>query len=99
VRLNDPTVVAREYASEERFLARRVVFRDYVERPNAEGLAFAAVREAAPASVLEVGSGLGDFAARVGDVQRLPFGDGEFDCAVANWVLHHVPDLDGALAS
>jgi SAM-dependent methyltransferase len=32
--------------------------------------------------------------ARVGDVQGLPFGDGEFDCAVANWMLYHVPDLD-----
>jgi SAM-dependent methyltransferase len=36
--------------------------------------------------------------ARVGDVQDLPFGDGEFDVAVANWMLYHVPDLDGGLA-
>jgi SAM-dependent methyltransferase len=36
--------------------------------------------------------------ARVGDVQDLPFDDGEFDCAVANWMLYHVPDLDRALA-
>jgi SAM-dependent methyltransferase len=36
--------------------------------------------------------------ARVGDVQALPFGDGEFDCAVAAWMLYHVPDLDRALA-
>ncbi|MFN2467292.1 MAG: class I SAM-dependent methyltransferase [Gaiellaceae bacterium] len=36
--------------------------------------------------------------ARVADVQDLPFGDGEFDCAVANWMLYHVPDLDRALA-
>jgi SAM-dependent methyltransferase len=35
--------------------------------------------------------------ALVGDVQQLPFGDGEFDCAVAAWMLYHVPDLDGAL--
>jgi SAM-dependent methyltransferase len=128
VKFNDPAVVAREYASEERFLARRVVFRDYVEGPNAEELAFAAVREATPVKVLEVGAGPGDFAARlqdelgahvvaldvsprmvelarsrgvaarVGDVQALPFGDGELDCGVANWVLHHVPDLDAALA-
>jgi SAM-dependent methyltransferase len=34
----------------------------------------------------------------VGDVQALPFGDGEFDVAVANWMLYHVPDLDRALA-
>jgi SAM-dependent methyltransferase len=36
--------------------------------------------------------------ARVGDVQDLPFGDGEFDCAVAAWMLYHVPDLDRALS-
>lgn len=36
--------------------------------------------------------------ARVGDVQELPFGAGEFDCAVANWVLYHAPDLDRAVA-
>jgi SAM-dependent methyltransferase len=35
--------------------------------------------------------------ARVADVQDLPFADGEFDCAVANWMLYHVPDLDRAL--
>jgi SAM-dependent methyltransferase len=32
--------------------------------------------------------------ARVGDVQQLPFAEGEFDCAVAAWMLFHVPDLD-----
>jgi ubiquinone/menaquinone biosynthesis C-methylase UbiE len=36
--------------------------------------------------------------ARVGDVQELPFGDGSFDCAVAAWMLYHVPDLDRGLA-
>jgi SAM-dependent methyltransferase len=36
--------------------------------------------------------------ARVGDVQALPFGNGEFDAAVAAWMLYHAPDLDGALA-
>lgn len=36
--------------------------------------------------------------ARVGDVQELLFGDGSFDCAVANWMLYHVPDLDRALS-
>jgi SAM-dependent methyltransferase len=33
----------------------------------------------------------------VGDVQDLPFRDGIFDCAVAAWMLYHVPDLDLAL--
>lgn len=37
-------------------------------------------------------------AARVGDVQDLPFADGEFDVVVAAWMLYHVPDLDRALA-
>jgi SAM-dependent methyltransferase len=36
--------------------------------------------------------------ARLGDVQALPFADGEFDCAVAAWMLYHVPDLDRALS-
>ena len=36
--------------------------------------------------------------ARVGDVQELAFTDGEFDCAVAAWMLYHVPDVDRAVA-
>lgn len=36
--------------------------------------------------------------ARVGDVQELPFADGEFDAALAAWMLYHVPDLDRGLA-
>ena len=36
--------------------------------------------------------------ARVADVQDLPFEDGEFDCAVAAWMLYHVPDLDRGLS-
>lgn len=35
--------------------------------------------------------------ARVADVQALPFDDGEFDCAAANWMLYHVPDLERGL--
>jgi SAM-dependent methyltransferase len=31
--------------------------------------------------------------ARCGDVQALRFAAGEFDCAIANWMLYHVPDL------
>ena len=34
----------------------------------------------------------------VGDVQELPFPDGSFDCAVAAWMLFHVPDLERGLA-
>ena len=36
--------------------------------------------------------------ARVGDVQELPFEDETFDCAVAAWMLYHVPDLDRGLS-
>jgi SAM-dependent methyltransferase len=36
--------------------------------------------------------------ASVADVQDLPFADGEFDCAVAGWMLYHVPDVDRALS-
>jgi SAM-dependent methyltransferase len=36
--------------------------------------------------------------ARVGDVQDLPFPNDSFDCAVAAWMLFHVPDLDRGLA-
>jgi SAM-dependent methyltransferase len=34
----------------------------------------------------------------VGDVQALPFADGDFDGAVAAWMLYHVPDVDRAVA-
>jgi SAM-dependent methyltransferase len=33
----------------------------------------------------------------VGDVQALPFASRDFDAVVAHFVLHFVPDLDGAL--
>jgi SAM-dependent methyltransferase len=36
--------------------------------------------------------------ALVGDVQHLPFADGEFDVVVAAWVLFHPADLNRALA-
>lgn len=36
--------------------------------------------------------------ARCGDVQALPFVDASFDCALAAWMLYHVPDLDRGLA-
>lgn len=36
--------------------------------------------------------------ARVADVTQLPFGDGEFDCVFAGWVLYHVQDRDRAIA-
>ena len=33
----------------------------------------------------------------VGDVEDLPFAAGQFDCALAAWMLYHVPDLDRGL--
>ena len=36
--------------------------------------------------------------ARLGDVQELPFEDRSFDCAVAAWMLYHVPDVDRGLS-
>jgi len=36
--------------------------------------------------------------ARLGDAMELPFENGWFDCAVAAWMLYHVPDVDLALA-
>jgi len=36
--------------------------------------------------------------AAVGDVQELPFSEGEFDVALAAWMLHHVSDVDRALS-
>jgi SAM-dependent methyltransferase len=35
--------------------------------------------------------------AETGDVQSLPFPDGSFDCAVAAWMLYHVPDVELAV--
>jgi SAM-dependent methyltransferase len=35
--------------------------------------------------------------ARVADVQDLPFEAGTFDCALAAWMLYHVPDVERAL--
>jgi SAM-dependent methyltransferase len=36
--------------------------------------------------------------ARVADVRALPFRDGEFDCALAAWMLYHVREVDRASA-
>jgi SAM-dependent methyltransferase len=127
VTLNDPRVVAVEYASERGLQARRAAYR-FSTGPDAPQMAFDAVAEVAPRRVLEVGCGPGELAARirdelradvvavdisprmvelarrrgvdarVGDVQELPLATGAFDCAVAAWMLYHVPDPDRALA-
>jgi ubiquinone/menaquinone biosynthesis C-methylase UbiE len=116
-------LVAEQYASEANLRARQSIYARQ-EGPDARAAAVAAVAEAAPRRVLEVGGGQGEIAewivretgaelvfldlsprmvelarargldAQVGDVQELPFADGEFDCAVAAWMLYHVADLD-----
>ena len=50
-RLDDANLVAEEYASEERFLARCGALVDDVEGPNAEDLALETIAEAAPRSL------------------------------------------------
>lgn len=126
MRPEDQSLVASQYSTEDALEARRSVYSD-VEGPDAREVAFAAIAEAAPRRVLEVGGGPGELSerivrelgaeavmvdssprmvelarargvdARVGDVQALPFGDAEFDCAVAAWMLYHVPDLNRGL--
>jgi SAM-dependent methyltransferase len=64
-RSNDPAVVAREYTSEDRFLARRLAAQAEPTGPLVEDAAIAAVRTAAPERVLEVGCGTGDFTEQV----------------------------------
>ena len=127
MRLDDPAVVASQYATEAPLEARRSIYAS-AEGPDPREVAFAAVAEAAPERVLEVGGGPGELSeritrelaaevvmvdvsprmvelaqargvdARVGDVQELPFADGEFDVAHAAWMLYHVPDLGRALS-
>jgi SAM-dependent methyltransferase len=126
-RLDEPELVRLEYATDAGLAGRLAAYR-FAEGPDARETAIAAVVEAHPRRVLEVGCGQGEMAERitrelgceltavdqsehmvgltrardidavVGDVQKLPFGDGEFDVALAAWMLYHVPDVDRALS-
>lgn len=65
MRLNDPDLVRRQYASEDGLAVRRDSQLRFREGPDAFDAAFAAVAEAEPRRVLEVGCGMGNFAERV----------------------------------
>ena len=61
----DPTLIASQYATEAPLEARRSIY-EAVEGPDARERAFAAIAEAAPRRVLEVGGGPGELSERVG---------------------------------
>ena len=128
--LDNPMLVRREFASEERLETRNALCRRLHRRRRrartrsvdavARGVAAARRSRSAAAggagasgSTRELGRGVVavDLSPRmvelarergvdasVGDVQALPFEDGEFDVVVAAWMLYHVLDLDAALA-
>jgi SAM-dependent methyltransferase len=65
MRLNDPELVRRQYASEGGLAVRRDFQLRFREGPDAFDTAFEAVAEAQPRRVLEVGCGMGNFAERL----------------------------------
>jgi SAM-dependent methyltransferase len=65
MRLNDPELVRRQYASEDGLAVRRDFQRRFREGPDAFDKAFEAVVAAQPRRVLEVGCGMGNFAERL----------------------------------
>ena len=46
---------------------------------------------------LDMVDGSGSSGALQADAERLPFGDGAFDLVYSNGVLHHTPDMEGAV--
>lgn len=62
--LSDPNLVRTEYANEKGLLGRKAAY-DHAEGPNAPEIAFEAVAEANPKSVLDVGCGPGELAGRI----------------------------------
>ena len=63
--LNDPALVASEYADEARLTARRRVWREFLEGPNSDDWTFDAITERRARRALEIGCGWGEMAARV----------------------------------
>lgn len=64
-RLDNPMLVRWEFASEERLEKRNAIYRSLIEGLDAEEMLFQAVKEFAPARVLEVGCGAGALSMRV----------------------------------
>jgi len=65
VRLNDPELVRQQYETEAGLAVRREAQQRFRRGPDGFDIAFAAVAEASPRRVLEVGCGMGQFAERV----------------------------------
>jgi SAM-dependent methyltransferase len=68
---------------------------EFAERLGAAGIAVVAVDQSAHMVELTRARGV---EARIADVEVLPFADDEFDLVVANFMLYHVADVDGALS-
>jgi len=64
VTLDDPSVVARDYATETRLLDRRSIY-EASEGPSALDVLWKRIAEAEPLRVLEVGPGPGELAERI----------------------------------
>ena len=63
--LNDPKLVAEQYADESGLAVRRRAWREFLEGPNSDDWTFDAIAERDPRRVLEVGCGWGELADRV----------------------------------
>jgi len=65
MRLNDPELVQRQYATEDGLATRRDAQARFLEGTNAFDIAVEAVVQSRPRRLLEVGCGMGQFAAAV----------------------------------
>lgn len=63
--LNDPELVAQQYADERGLAARRRVWDEFREGPSSDDQTFDAVADAQPRHLLEVGCGWGAMAERI----------------------------------
>jgi SAM-dependent methyltransferase len=106
LRLNSPLVVQWEYASEERQAKRDAAYRALIDGVHAEDVAFEAVAEARPRTVLDAGCGTGEFAERIrrelgAEVYALDLSSRMVELTIARGVdaqpgdLHALPFPDG----